>query len=180
MTGSEVFSITSIIDAFFSSSVRVDHIVQQVFRNQKKSSILGDDTWTKLFKFDTSYPCKTTFDIWDWETCDNIIYSNLETEIRNNKDLIVAHFLALDHIGHASSSITHPDFKAKKDKISKFLTDIVQKMSQDYVLIITGDHGMRDDGNHGGATKEEIESFMFAYTKSGQLSALSQYKKSLG
>lgn len=40
--------------------------------------------------------------------------------------------------------------------MSKFLAEIVQKMGKDYVLIITGDHGMRDDGNHGGATKEEV------------------------
>lgn len=28
----------------------------------------------------------TTFDIWDWETCDQIIYYNLLGEIINNGD----------------------------------------------------------------------------------------------
>lgn len=115
MTGSEVFSITSIIDAFFSSSVSVDNIIHQVNSHNGTTVNIGDDTWNKLFKFTKSYPCSTTFDIWDWNTCDLIIYKNLEEEIKSENNLIIAHFLSLDHIGHSSSSITHPEFKQKKD-----------------------------------------------------------------
>ena len=77
MTGSEVYSVTSIIDAFFSSRVRVDNLVEQINRNNGVTVSLGDDTWNKLFNFKISYPCQTTFDIWDWNTCDQIIYNNL-------------------------------------------------------------------------------------------------------
>lgn len=70
MTGSEIFSSTSIIDAFFSTSVLVDNIVHQVNRKNGRTVALGDDTWGKLFKFTVEYPCISTFDIWDWESCD--------------------------------------------------------------------------------------------------------------
>lgn len=33
------------------------------------------------------------------------------------------------------------------------------------MVIITGDHGMRDDGNHGGGSSDETESFVFIYSK---------------
>jgi len=41
----------------------------------------------------------------------------------------------------------------------------------DHVLFVTGDHGMRDDGNHGGSSVEEIESFLFVYSKNRHVSA---------
>ena len=47
------------------------------------------------------------------------------------------------------------------------------------MLIVTGDHGMRDDGNHGGATTEEVESFMFVYSKQGELIPFVESKSSL-
>lgn len=33
------------------------------------------------------------------------------------------------------------------------------------MILITGDHGMRTDGNHGGTTKEQIETLLFAFYK---------------
>ena len=36
-----------------------------------------------------------------------------------------------------------------------------------HMLIIISDHGMTESGNHGGASKIEYESAMFAYTKGG-------------
>jgi hypothetical protein len=40
--------------------------------------------------------------------------------------------------------------------------------------MVTGDHGMRDDGNHGGATNEEAFTFLFAYSKQDNLKKLNQ------
>ena len=37
--------------------------------------------------------------------------------------------------------------------------------ADDTMFIITGDHGMREDGNHGGNSAVERESLMFAYYK---------------
>jgi GPI ethanolamine phosphate transferase 3 subunit O len=40
-------------------------------------------------------------------------------------------------------------------------------MDNDTVLIVCGDHGMTDDGNHGGASKNELRSILFSYHKGG-------------
>ena len=49
--------------------------------------------------------------------------------------------------------------------MSQFIRKVIARMDGNTVLIVTGDHGMRDDGNHGGATSSETESFVFAYIK---------------
>ncbi len=40
-------------------------------------------------------------------------------------------------------------------------------MDEETVLLVCGDHGMTDDGNHGGASQNELRSILFAYTKKG-------------
>ena len=37
------------------------------------------------------------------------------------------------------------------------------------MLFVVGDHGMKSDGNHGGSSKEEIETILFAYSKGHKL-----------
>lgn len=67
-------------------------------------------------------------------------------------DLIVSHFLALDHIGHSTSTIHTEVMDIKMRKISAFIERIMREMDNDTLLLVTGDHGMRSDGNHGGST----------------------------
>ena len=38
-------------------------------------------------------------------------------------------------------------------------------MDNETVLLVFGDHGMTDDGNHGGASDNELRSVLFSYTK---------------
>ena len=70
--------------------------------------------------------CDSTFNIRDYDACDELIYENLHRFVKmdpkdgnsnrkkanpensRNDSLLIAHFLALDHIGHSTSSITAP------------------------------------------------------------------------
>jgi phosphatidylinositol glycan class O len=47
------------------------------------------------------------------------------------------------------------------------LEDVVKALDNDTVLMVYGDHGMTDDGNHGGGTPNEMKTVLFAYTKGG-------------
>lgn len=40
-------------------------------------------------------------------------------------------------------------------------------MDDDTTLVLFGDHGMTDDGNHGGGSINELKSIIFAYNKKG-------------
>ena len=124
MTGSNVFSTANILDSFFSTSVGVDNLLSQLKSHNKSTAFVGDDTWGKLFPFTSSVPCPNTFDIWDWDDCDDLIYQHLLPILHQNHSLTIAHFLALDHIGHSTSSITHPAMTTKKQLISAFISQV--------------------------------------------------------
>lgn len=76
------------------------------------------------------------------------------TDRKKSYDLLVGHFLALDHIGHATSSITDNAMNIKMRDISAFIELLIEKMDKKTMILVTGDHGMREDGNHGGSTVE--------------------------
>jgi len=106
MTGSEFFSFKNILSTFLASKVNIDNIISQLNKKNKSAIIFGDDTWAKLFDFSASNVCENTYDVNDIHTCDQIIYNNLPKHLKNKThDLIIAHFLAIDHVGHSTSSI---------------------------------------------------------------------------
>lgn len=54
MTGSEIFSSTTILKSFFASRTSTDNIVHQLNLQDRSSFVMGDDTWIKLFSFTAS------------------------------------------------------------------------------------------------------------------------------
>lgn len=57
--------------------------------------------------------------------------------------MIVAHFLGLDHIGHTLSSINNNIYNNKMINISNYLIKLSNKLRNDTLLIVVGDHGMK-------------------------------------
>lgn len=49
--------------------------------------------------------------------------------------------------------------------MSLYFDYLINVAKNDTMFIITGDHGMRQDGNHGGGSKDEKETLFFAYYK---------------
>jgi len=47
------------------------------------------------------------------------------------------------------------------------IKDIISALDDDTVLLVYGDHGMTNDGNHGGGTSEELKTVLFGYHKGG-------------
>jgi len=44
---------------------------------------------------------------------------------------------------------------------------MIDKLDEDTVMLVFGDHGMTDQGGHGGESDEELRTIFFAYTKGG-------------
>lgn len=78
--------------------------------------------------------------------------------LRDNKwDILILHYLGLDHIGHSLGG-KHPQLEIKLKEMDQVIYDITQKLrefSEDFVVLITGDHGMTSDGGHGGNSLSE-------------------------
>ena len=59
-------------------------------------------------------------------------------------DFLVLHFLGVDHAGH-SYGVYHQKMNEKLKQMDKVLERIVNKMDNDTILMLFGDHGMTDD-----------------------------------
>lgn len=108
---------------------------------------------------------------------DNNVTRHLPLELKQNDwDGMVLHYLGLDHIGHKSGPqryslpdrcalITHADNQSpymlpKQLEMDGIVEQIFEAMtSNDHLastlLVLCGDHGMNDAGNHGGSTLGE-------------------------
>jgi phosphatidylinositol glycan class O len=67
-------------------------------------------------------------------------------------DILIAHVLGVDHAGH-SFHVDHSEMKRKLEDIDGFLHLVVERMDDNTTLVVFGDHGMIDEGNHGGASE---------------------------
>ena len=81
---------------------------------------------------------------------------------RTDWDILILHFLGLDHIGHFAgpmSPLIGPKL-LEMDKIVQEIIEAIMKSNKEYdqdsLFVLTSDHGMNDAGSHGGASAPEI------------------------
>lgn len=148
-----------------------------------KAAFVGDDTWDDLFPniFTESYPYPS-FNTRDLDTVDNGCLSHVpdlisrlrhsensnETTTTGNDDdleLVVVHFLGVDHVGHTYGPHNqHMDAKLRQmDDALASVLDFLDSSDSCHAAMILGDHGMTEDGNHGGGTEEEVNAALFVH-----------------
>jgi phosphatidylinositol glycan class O len=116
--------------------------------------------------FDRSYPYPS-FNVADLDSLDSNAGNDILTEIKGNDfRLLIGHIIGVDHAGHTFSA-SHSEIERKLKDTEQLIQEVIASMNEDTVLLVFGDHGMTNDGNHGGATQEELRSVLFAYSKSG-------------
>ena len=94
-----------------------------------------------------------------------MVHRGFEREKRavDPSDVIILHYLGLDHIGHsyaAKSEYVDPKLMEMDEKIKEIYEWIERKDVEDgkkSLILMMGDHGMTNDGNHGGGSKEETK-----------------------
>lgn len=132
---------------------------QFVKGNNKKIHFYGDDTWLKLFppdEFFESFEGTNSFYVSDFTEVDNNVTRHLDEELSNPSwDGLILHYLGLDHIGHKGGPES-PFMKAKQQEMDRILKKLYNYTSKkNTLLILMGDHGMNEIGNHGGASPGE-------------------------
>ena len=80
---------------------------------------------------------------------------------RTDWDVMILHYLGLDHIGHLEGPRSHliePKLKDMGQVIEKVWSGLRNKKKDDLdsMMIVVGDHGMADGGGHGGSSTAEI------------------------
>lgn len=105
-------SLPTFIDVsrnFASANVSEDNWLDQAVRHGKRATLLGDDTWTQLysgrFRRMFAFP---SFNTRDLHTVDDGVLRHLLPEFRaGDWDILIAHFLGVDHVGHTHGP-AHP------------------------------------------------------------------------
>uniref|UniRef100_A0A1L8DJZ9 Putative glycosylphosphatidylinositol anchor synthesis protein n=1 Tax=Nyssomyia neivai TaxID=330878 RepID=A0A1L8DJZ9_9DIPT len=158
---------------FASPEINEDNIIDQIVGQNLSAVFLGDSTWTDLFpgrfKRTYSYP---SFNIFDLDTVDRRIEKHLPGELeKNDWDLLVAHFLGVDHCGHKHGPL-HREMTRKLTEMDTMVRGVIDGMANDTILLVIGDHGMTSSGDHGGDSADELTSLLFAHTKGDNFVAM--------
>lgn len=159
-------------------------LAQLKAKDTGKLLMYGDDTWLKLFpetfdrhdgtsSFFVAVSCfsdsgilldgshlLTCAPVKDFTEVDNNVTRHIHHELeRDDWSLMVLHYLGLDHIGHKSGPrSTHMPAKQREmDDIVRQLYEALETKShlQSTLLVLCGDHGMNDAGNHGASSPGE-------------------------
>lgn len=107
---------------FASSAIQEDNLLFQLRAKNKKIVFMGDDTWTDLYSgyFEREYPYPS-FDVKDLDTVDNGIIHHLLPEMQKpDWDVLIAHFLGVDHCGHRYGP-NHPEMKRKLQQMDSVI-----------------------------------------------------------
>ncbi|KAL1243318.1 GPI ethanolamine phosphate transferase [Trichinella spiralis] len=150
---------------FAGTAIEEDNLIDQMINQGRKITFMGDDTWMALFPnhFNKSYPFPS-FDVKDLHTVDDGILAHLYDELRSNSwDLLIAHFLGVDHCGHKYGP-NHPEMSKKLHQMDIVIRNVTKVMPDDTILFVFGDHGMTQNGDHGGDSEEELSAALFAYS----------------
>ena len=135
---------------------------------------MGDDTWTTVFP-DSFEPNMTfpydSFNVEDLHTVDEGVIEHLFPLLQDRNapwDVIVGHFLGVDHVGHRLGP-DHPTMKAKLTQMDVVMRRVVELLDEDTLLVLMGDHGMDRKGDHGGDGDHETSAALWVYSKGPQL-----------
>ncbi|KAJ9134463.1 GPI ethanolamine phosphate transferase 2 [Pleurostoma richardsiae] len=136
-------------------------LAQMKAKNTGKLVLYGDDTWLKLFPdtFDRADGTSSFF-VADFTEVDNNVTRHVTDELKKDDwNTLVLHYLGLDHIGHKGgprSSNMIPK-QREMDDIVKEIYEAIEEYDHLHstLLILCGDHGMNDGGNHGGSSAGE-------------------------
>ncbi|KAH9411903.1 hypothetical protein HK407_02g03480 [Ordospora pajunii] len=157
-TGAPSNFLTSII-ALQGTVINKDNMVDQLLKDGRSCVFFGDCQWTKYFPVLKSWP-HFTIDAYgrhEIRTQEDMLIEKIVESV-NSYDVIIAHLINLDSYGHIYETIDHEMMQYEIEVYDKLIHDIYQKMSTDTLLVVCSDHGVDDNGAHGGVSTLEMAS----------------------
>ncbi|CAI2164269.1 7264_t:CDS:10 [Funneliformis geosporum] len=171
-------AILNIAESDNSSSLasQDNWLVQLKNVGNKSISFFGDDTWIKLFPgLFHETDGTTSFFAADTVEVDVNVTRNVAPQLSKSEwDVLIFHYLGLDHIGHSSgprSPLMLPK-QHEMDEVVKMIYETILEQDKKRIrddlnakptlFVLCGDHGMNEAGNHGGSSIGEISTaFVF-------------------
>lgn len=153
-------------DSAAPPAMPLDSWIEQLHRDNRTLLLYGDDTWLRLFpgRFSADSQGTHSFFVTDTIEVDRNVTRHLPDALaRRDWDVLVLHYLGVDHIGHLSgphSPLMIPKLQEMDGVLATLYGAIEQRDREDgtrTLLVVLGDHGMTEGGNHGGSSREECE-----------------------
>ena len=165
-------TLPTFIDAgsnFAGTAIDEDNLIAQLRAAGRRVAHLGDDTWHALFPglFEANLTrAYDSFNVWDLHTVDDGVAAHLFPLLARPEqwDVVVAHFLGLDHAGHRYGP-DHPATAAKLRQMDALLRQTMHAVDDDTLLVVLGDHGMDAKGDHGGESFDEVAAALWMYSQ---------------
>ncbi|XP_065400691.1 GPI ethanolamine phosphate transferase 2 isoform X5 [Macaca fascicularis] len=163
MTGS-LPGFVDVVRNLNSPALLEDSVIRQAKTAGKRIIFYGDETWVKLFpKHFVEYDGTTSFFVSDYTEVDNNVTRHLDKVLkRGDWDMLILHYLGLDHIGHISgpnSPLIGHKLSEMDSVLMKIHTSLQSKERETplpNLLVLCGDHGMSETGSHGASSMEEV------------------------
>lgn len=161
MTGSPSNLIEEFF-TFFASRVLIESLPDKFADRTMKS--YGDDLWPISFAIlknkSSSYCGFSKSNLKEKET-------KLTNEILKDKDIDIKfiHTTSVDACGHYENTIFHESLQEAHLRADDLLIRLYEQMDEDTLLVVTSDHGITDQGSHGGSSNTEMASFCGFYSK---------------
>ena len=164
MISGTVPGMGDMIANFNSQEMIQDNLIKIWTEKNRTLTFFGDDTWIRLFpnSFVRSEGTHSFF-VNDITEVDANVTRHLDEEltVKNDWDVMILHYLGLDHIGHTVGPKSYL-VSQKLDEMTKVIERIQHSLfSKPYrvgkppLLVVSGDHGMADEGGHGGSSFSE-------------------------
>ncbi|SMN21821.1 similar to Saccharomyces cerevisiae YJL062W LAS21 Integral plasma membrane protein involved in the synthesis of the glycosylphosphatidylinositol (GPI) core structure [Maudiozyma saulgeensis] len=175
-TPSFLDAILNVAEDDSSSNIKDQDSWPRQFHNHGfRLRFFGDDTWLKLLPneiFD-EYEGTNSFFVSDFEQVDLNVTRHIPDQLKESKewDVLILHYLGLDHIGHKGGA-NSTFMPAKHREMDHVIEELYNDMKDDTLMIIMGDHGMNDVGNHGGSSAGETSAGLVFLSKK-----LAKYEK---
>uniref|UniRef100_T1K8C0 GPI ethanolamine phosphate transferase 2 C-terminal domain-containing protein n=1 Tax=Tetranychus urticae TaxID=32264 RepID=T1K8C0_TETUR len=154
-----------------AGSFNEDNFISKAKEAGRRIIFYGDDTWMKMFSKETFIKFNLTYSFFatDYTEVDTNVTDNMRPELNQLEqwDFMILHYLGLDHIGHSFGAKSHllPQKLHEMDYVIESIYEKVSAQNEPYLILVTGDHGMTDDGNHGGSSSPEINTgLLFIHT----------------
>ncbi|XP_076462688.1 GPI ethanolamine phosphate transferase 2, catalytic subunit-like [Babylonia areolata] len=161
MTSGSIPGFVDVVLNFDSSALTEDNLVMQLKLAGKTVTFFGDDTWLRLFPGHfTRADGTTSFFVTDYTEVDLNVTRHLQGELSaEDWDVMVMHYLGLDHLGHLyapEATLFMPKLREMDDVVHQIYSAMSSwDRERPALLVVTGDHGVSDQGGHGGASPEE-------------------------
>ncbi|XP_054809274.1 GPI ethanolamine phosphate transferase 2 isoform X2 [Prosopis cineraria] len=166
MVSGAIGGFLDVVLNFNSQAFLEDNLLAKFFKIRWNMVMLGDDTWLKLFPgLFVRHDGVSSFFVKDTVQVDQNVSRHLENELgQGDWKLLILHYLGLDHVGHIggrNSALMVPKLSEMDEVVKLIHMNNVKNIENGQggtLLVVVSDHGMTENGNHGGSSYEETDS----------------------